>query len=231
MIVATLELDVPVAISSPPSTKYRSTPGSFAITDSILRAAALARSVEAPSGKRIETKNAPKPIGPYAQGVIAGGLLFCSGQIPVDPETSEVVEGGIEAQTDQVFKNLFAVLKDAKMGTDNVVKTTVYLADMAEVGRMNDVYARFLGKAPPARSTIRAGARLRPCSPVCCVLPRTTSSTFAGSIPVRSISALMQATARSSLRTSRNQPLSLWARPTGVRTQSTTTALFMFMHR
>lgn len=108
--------------------------------------------------KNIEAKGAPKPIGPYSQGVIAGGLLFASGQIPIDPETGQVVEGGIEAQTEQVFKNLLAVLKEAKMTTDNVVKTTVYLADLADFGQMNDVYARFLGKAPPARSTIQAAA-------------------------------------------------------------------------
>jgi 2-iminobutanoate/2-iminopropanoate deaminase len=108
--------------------------------------------------KNIETKGAPKPIGPYAQGVIAGGLLFASGQIPIDPETGQVIEGGIEAQTEQVFKNLLAVLKEAKMNTDNVVKTTVYLADLADFNQMNEVYARFLGKAPPARSTIQAAA-------------------------------------------------------------------------
>jgi 2-iminobutanoate/2-iminopropanoate deaminase len=108
--------------------------------------------------KNIEAKGAPKPIGPYTQGVIAGGLLFASGQIPMDPETGQIVEGGIEAQTEQVFKNLLAVLKEAKMTTDNVVKTTVYLTDLADFAAMNDVYARFLGKAPPARSTIQAAA-------------------------------------------------------------------------
>jgi 2-iminobutanoate/2-iminopropanoate deaminase len=108
--------------------------------------------------KNIETAKAPKPIGPYTQGIIAGGLLFASGQIPVDPETGTMVEGDIEAQTEQVLKNLTAVLKEAKMGPDNVVKTTVYLTDLADFGRMNAVYERYLGKEPPARSTIQAAA-------------------------------------------------------------------------
>jgi 2-iminobutanoate/2-iminopropanoate deaminase len=108
--------------------------------------------------KNIEAKDAPKPIGPYTQGVIAGGLLFASGQIPIDPDTGQIIDGGIEAQTEQVLKNLLAVLKEAKMSTDNVVKTTVYLTDLADFGPMNDVYERFLGKAPPARSTIQAAA-------------------------------------------------------------------------
>jgi 2-iminobutanoate/2-iminopropanoate deaminase len=106
----------------------------------------------------IEAKEAPKPIGPYAQGVIAGGLLFASGQIPIDPATGQIIDGGIEAQTEQVLKNLLAVLKEAKMSADNVVKTTVYLTDLADFSQMNDVYARFLGKAPPARSTVQAAA-------------------------------------------------------------------------
>jgi 2-iminobutanoate/2-iminopropanoate deaminase len=85
-------------------------------------------------------------------------MLFCSGQIPLDPQSGELVAGDIEAQTDQVLKNLLAVLKEAKMGPENVVKTTVYLSDMADFPRMNEVYARYLGKNPPARSTIQAAA-------------------------------------------------------------------------
>jgi 2-iminobutanoate/2-iminopropanoate deaminase len=84
--------------------------------------------------------------------------LFVSGQIAIDPATNQLVSGDIEAQTEQVMSNLLAVLKAAKMGADNVVKTTVYLADLADFPRMNEVYARFLGKAPPARSTIQAAA-------------------------------------------------------------------------
>lgn len=108
--------------------------------------------------KHVVTPNAPKPIGPYSQGVIAGGLLFLSGQIALDPKTSEMVHGDIEAQTEQVLKNLQAVLKEAKMGLENVVKTTVYLADLADFPRMNEVYGRYFPKEPPARTTIQAMA-------------------------------------------------------------------------
>jgi len=96
------------------------------------------------------------PIGPYSQGVIAGGLLFVSGQIAIDPATNKLLTGGIEEQTEQVLNNLLAILKAAKMGADNVVKTTVYLSDLADFPKMNEVYARFLGTNPPARSTIQA---------------------------------------------------------------------------
>jgi 2-iminobutanoate/2-iminopropanoate deaminase len=85
-------------------------------------------------------------------------MLFCSGQIPLDPQSGDLVGGDIEAQTDQVLKNLLAVLREAKMGPENVVKTTVYLSDMADFPRMNEVYARYLGKNPPARTTIQAAA-------------------------------------------------------------------------
>jgi 2-iminobutanoate/2-iminopropanoate deaminase len=106
--------------------------------------------------KHIHTPQAPRPIGPYSQGIIAGGLLFVSGQIALDPASGEIVEGEIEAQTDQVLKNVLAILKEAKMGPENVVKTTVFLADLADFPRMNEVYARVLGKEPPARSTVQA---------------------------------------------------------------------------
>ena len=106
--------------------------------------------------KHVVTPQAPKPIGPYSQGVISGGFLFASGQIPLDPETMEIVPGEIAAQTERVMQNLMAVLRQAKMGPDNVVKTTVYLADMADFPKMNEVYERYLGKEPPARSTIAA---------------------------------------------------------------------------
>jgi len=108
--------------------------------------------------KHVSTTEAPKPVGPYSQGVIAGGLLWVSGQIPLDPKSNKLVEGDIEAQTEQVLKNLLAILKDAKMGPENVVKATVFLADIKDFARMNEVYARYLGKEPPARSTIQAGA-------------------------------------------------------------------------
>jgi 2-iminobutanoate/2-iminopropanoate deaminase len=106
--------------------------------------------------KHVATTEAPKPIGPYSQGVISGGFLFASGQIALDPATGNLVEGDVAVQTERVLNNLLAVLKEAKMGPENVVKTTVYLADMADFPKMNEVYARFLGKHPPARSTIQA---------------------------------------------------------------------------
>jgi 2-iminobutanoate/2-iminopropanoate deaminase len=115
--------------------------------------------------KHVATKHAPTPIGPYSQGVIAGGLLFVSGQIPIDPATDKLVEGDIKVQTEQVLKNILAVLKEAKMGPENVVKASVFLADLADFPQMNEVYGKFLGKEPPARSTIQAaglpkGARI-----------------------------------------------------------------------
>jgi len=105
--------------------------------------------------KYVSTASAPVPIGPYSQGVISGGFLFCSGQIAIDPETGDVVgEGDVAAQTERVLQNLVAVLREAKMGPENVVKATVYLADMADFPKMNEVYGRFLGTKPPARTTI-----------------------------------------------------------------------------
>ena len=107
--------------------------------------------------KFVETLDAPKPIGPYSQGVIAGGFLFASGQIALHPQTGELVGGNdVAAQTEQVFQNLLAVLKEAKMGPENVVKATVFLADMKDFPKMNEVYERYLGKEPPARSTVQA---------------------------------------------------------------------------
>jgi 2-iminobutanoate/2-iminopropanoate deaminase len=108
--------------------------------------------------KHVFTSQAPKPIGPYSQGVISGGFLFCSGQIALDPASGRLVDGGIEAQTEQVLQNLLAVLREAKMGPENVVKTTVYLADMGDFPKMNVVYERHLGKQPPARTTLQAAA-------------------------------------------------------------------------
>jgi 2-iminobutanoate/2-iminopropanoate deaminase len=106
--------------------------------------------------KHVATPDAPKPIGPYSQGVIAGGLLFLSGQTPIDPQTNELVQGDIEVQTEQVLKNLIAVLKAAKMGPENVVRATVYLMDFADFPKMNAVYGRYFPKEPPARTTIQA---------------------------------------------------------------------------
>jgi 2-iminobutanoate/2-iminopropanoate deaminase len=108
--------------------------------------------------KHVSSPQAPTPIGPYSQGVISGGLLFVSGQIALDPSTGELVPGDTEAQVERVMQNIMAILKEAKMGPEHVVKTTVYLADLADFPRMNEVYGRYLGKEPPARSTIQVGA-------------------------------------------------------------------------
>lgn len=108
--------------------------------------------------KHYTTPNAPTPIGPYSQAVAAGGLLFVSGQIPLDPASGKLVEGDIVAQTNQVVKNLLAILREAKMGPENVVKTTVFLRDMNDFPKMNEAYGTFFGKEPPARSTIQAAA-------------------------------------------------------------------------
>lgn len=107
----------------------------------------------------IQTEHAPQAIGPYSQAVRANGLVFASGQIPIDPQTGEFVPGGIEEQTEQVLKNLTAVLEAAGSSLVNVVKTTVFLVDMQEFKAMNEVYGRFFKEQPPARATVEA-ARL-----------------------------------------------------------------------
>jgi 2-iminobutanoate/2-iminopropanoate deaminase len=105
--------------------------------------------------KIVTTSTAPAPIGPYSQGVIAGGLMFVSGQIPIDPQTGELVTGGIEAQAERALENLMAILREAKLGPENVVKTTLFLADMADFSAVNAVYGRYFAKEPPARSTFQ----------------------------------------------------------------------------
>ncbi len=107
----------------------------------------------------VQTKQAPDAIGPYSQAVTANGLVFTSGQIPIDPATGQFVSGGITEQTQQVLKNLAAVLEAAGSSLQQVIKTTVYLADMQDFVAMNEVYATFFGAEPPARSTVQA-ARL-----------------------------------------------------------------------
>ena len=103
---------------------------------------------------RVQTDNAPKAIGPYSQAVKAGGFIFASGQIPLDPVTMQIVEGGIREQTDRVLNNLKAVLEAVGSSLDRVVKTTVFLADLGDFAEMNEVYGGFFGDVPPARSTI-----------------------------------------------------------------------------
>ena len=107
----------------------------------------------------IHTDRAPTAIGPYSQAIRAGGMIFSSGQIPLDPVTMQMVEGGIAAQTEQVLNNLAQVLQAAGASLQQVVKTTVYLADMNDFAAMNEVYAKFFGETRPARSTVQA-ARL-----------------------------------------------------------------------
>jgi 2-iminobutanoate/2-iminopropanoate deaminase len=105
----------------------------------------------------IKTESAPNAIGPYSQAIRAGGFIFCSGQIPFDPRTGEFVPGGIQEQTEQVLRNLMAVLEAAGSSLDRVVKTTVFLSNLNDFGAMNEVYGRFFKESCPARSTIEAG--------------------------------------------------------------------------
>jgi 2-iminobutanoate/2-iminopropanoate deaminase len=109
--------------------------------------------------ERVQTDEAPKAIGPYSQAIKANGLIFASGQIPLDPSTMQIVEGGIREQTERVLKNLAAVLQASGSSLDQVVKTTVFLADLGDFTEMNETYARFFSVAPPARSTVEV-ARL-----------------------------------------------------------------------
>jgi len=107
----------------------------------------------------VSTSNAPKAIGPYSQAIKANGFVFISGQVAFDPATGNLITGGIEQQTEQVMKNLSAILQAAGSGWDKVVKTTVYLKNMSEFSQMNEIYGRFHTGAPPARSTVEV-ARL-----------------------------------------------------------------------
>jgi 2-iminobutanoate/2-iminopropanoate deaminase len=108
--------------------------------------------------KSLATEAAPKAIGPYSQGVVAGGFVFCSGQIPLDPATGELVSGGIEAATERVLDNMEAVLKSAGLAFGDVVKTTVFLVKSEDFPAMNAIYARRFGDHRPARSTVIVAA-------------------------------------------------------------------------
>ena len=103
----------------------------------------------------VQTDDAPKAIGPYSQAIKANGVVYASGQIPLDPKTMQIVEGGIREQTERVMNNLSAVLEAAGSSLDRVVKTTVFLADLGDFTDMNEVYGRFFGGVPPARSTVQ----------------------------------------------------------------------------
>ena len=103
----------------------------------------------------VSTSNAPEAIGPYSQAVIVGDLVYTAGQIPLDPATMKLVDGDVAVQTERVFENLIAILDAAGASLDKVVKTTVYLTDMADFPEMNVVYAKFFGDHKPARATVQ----------------------------------------------------------------------------
>jgi len=108
--------------------------------------------------EQVSTDKAPAAIGPYSQAVIAGGFLFSAGQIALDPATGQIVDGDVTRQTDRVMENLEAVLSAAGLEWNNVVRTTVYLHDMADFPTVNEIYGRWLGPARPARSTVQVTA-------------------------------------------------------------------------
>jgi 2-iminobutanoate/2-iminopropanoate deaminase len=109
----------------------------------------------------VQTDSAPKALGPYSQAIVAGGMVYCAGQIPLDPASGNIVAGGVAEQTHQVLKNLRAVLKAAGSDLDRAVKTTVFIKNMNDFAAMNEVYGRaeYFGSAAPARSTVEV-ARL-----------------------------------------------------------------------
>ncbi len=104
----------------------------------------------------VATSDAPRAIGPYSQGVKAGGFVFVSGQVAIDPATNQLIEGDIRAQTERVLKNVAAILEAAGSSLDQVVKTTVFLKNMEDFAPMNEVYATFFSSEPPARATVEA---------------------------------------------------------------------------
>jgi 2-iminobutanoate/2-iminopropanoate deaminase len=110
------------------------------------------------SPRAVATDRAPAAIGPYAQAIVANGFVFCSGQIGLDPATGELLPGGVAVETEQVLRNLAAVLEAAGSGLDRVVRTTIYLVDMADFASVNAAYAVAFGAAPPARATVGVAA-------------------------------------------------------------------------
>ena len=106
----------------------------------------------------VHTEQAPAAIGPYSQAIVAGNFVYTAGQIPLDPATGQIVQGDVTAQTERVMRNLAAVLEAAGTSWANVVKTTVFLQDMADFPRVNEVYGRMIGDARPARSTVQVSA-------------------------------------------------------------------------
>jgi 2-iminobutanoate/2-iminopropanoate deaminase len=106
----------------------------------------------------ISTEQAPKAIGPYSQAVVAGNLVFTSGQIPLDPKTQQLVEGDIKAQTERVMQNLAAVLEAAGVEFSDVVKASIFVADLADFAAVNEIYGKRFPANPPARSTVQVAA-------------------------------------------------------------------------
>ncbi len=106
--------------------------------------------------QQVQTDDAPQAIGPYSQAIVVDGMVYTAGQIALDPRTKEIVSGGIAEQTERVMQNLRAILEKAGASLGSVVKTTVFLSDMADFSAMNDVYARHFGSHRPARSTVQA---------------------------------------------------------------------------
>ena len=111
----------------------------------------------------VSTPTAPAAIGPYSQAIRAGNLLFLSGQIPLDPATGNLVEGGVEAQTRQVFHNIGEILKAAGTSFDGVLSATVYLADMNDFAKVNEIYATYFSAPAPARATVQVARLPRDC--------------------------------------------------------------------
>ena len=107
--------------------------------------------------KIIFTENAPRPVGPYSQGIVNGNFVFVSGQIPIDPNTAQIVKGGIEKQTIQVLENIKSILASVQLAMSDIVKTSVFLSDFADFKSFNAVYSRYFGNNPPARTTVQAG--------------------------------------------------------------------------
>ncbi|MEO7166748.1 MAG: RidA family protein [Chthoniobacterales bacterium] len=108
--------------------------------------------------KIVATTNAPAAIGPYSQAIRCGAMLFCAGQIPLDPTTGQIVEGDISVQAKRVLENVAAILKEAHLSFDHVVKTTIFLTDMGDFQTVNEIYGTYFRENPPARSTVAVSA-------------------------------------------------------------------------
>src|SRR5213076_70262 len=108
--------------------------------------------------KIISTSDAPAAVGPYSQAVRVGSTIYCAGQIPLDPKTGQIVSGGIDAQTRRVLDNIAAVLKAEGLGFENIVKTTIFLTNLADFQSVNEIYGSYFKKEPPARSTVQVPA-------------------------------------------------------------------------